>query len=133
MWKSWSDEQKEQRKREIFELAAAYTYFTQYTDEYRHELASSYGGFELTDQAQTDLLRSALTEIVTVSFRSFSPKRVINSFCCLDSWSENSERRFQLDSHKFPDQMHGSIISLDVDCRFCYDIACVYEQGGDDY
>ena len=75
MWKSWSDEKKEQRKREIFELAAAYTYFTQYSDEYRHELASSYGGFELSDQAQLDLIRSAFTEIITVSFRSFSLKR----------------------------------------------------------
>ena len=66
MWKNWSDEKKEQRKREIFELAAAYTYFTQHTDEYRHELASSSGGFELRDVAQQDLLRSAITEIVTL-------------------------------------------------------------------
>ena len=68
-WKNWSDEQKEQRKREIFALAEAFTYFTQHTDEFRHELSSNSGGFELRDQAQQDLLRSALTEILTVSFR----------------------------------------------------------------
>ena len=52
MWKDWSDEFKEQRKREIFENAAAYAHFTQHSDEFRHELASGYGGFELRDVAQ---------------------------------------------------------------------------------
>ena len=66
MWKDWSDDKKDQRKREILALAAAYTYFTQHSDEFRDELASDGGGFELRDTAQQDLLRSAFTELLTV-------------------------------------------------------------------
>ena len=38
------------------------------TDDFRHEFASTYGGFELQDMTQQSVLRSAIGEILSVRF-----------------------------------------------------------------
>lgn len=66
----WSEEKLVARKEELIELARAWTKYTDKTDAFRNEeggASGSYGGFELRDAAQTSKLRSAVTEILSVS------------------------------------------------------------------
>ena len=62
-----SQEEIEAIKEEIHAKAVTLAPFTQRTDEFRDPKASGSGGFELRDAAQTSLLRSAATEIISVS------------------------------------------------------------------
>ena len=62
-------------KEECFAKAAALRPFTERTDTFRHDKASSSGGFELRDGDQTSLLRSAATEIIAVSI--FCPVKMV--------------------------------------------------------
>ena len=45
----WSDEEREARKQEIMALVDAYCHFTGRSGQFRHQMASDYGGFWLTD------------------------------------------------------------------------------------
>mmetsp|Transcript_186 Transcript_186/g.330 ORF Transcript_186/g.330 Transcript_186/m.330 type:complete len:134 (+) Transcript_186:160-561(+) len=51
------------------EKAEAFSHYTDRKDEFRTAKASSSGGFELRDSAQTALLRSAGTEIISMMGR----------------------------------------------------------------
>ena len=64
---TWSDEEREARKQELLEKAAAFTPFTDVSGDHRADTAGYSGGFELRDNAQTALLRSAVGEIISVS------------------------------------------------------------------
>ena len=86
-WISWTDEQKAARKQEILDMARAYSHYTDKTDQFRHECASSYGGFWLLDTDKASLLRSAVTEIFKVSRVIF----VAKSLTCIDGGGENHE------------------------------------------
>lgn len=65
--KTWTPEQREARIQELVALAEQFT-LSENRDTYRGENPSSHGGFELRDPEQTAILRSAITEIIAVSF-----------------------------------------------------------------
>ena len=67
LWASWSDEEKAAKKQELFDKSTTLSPYTDKTDQFRHETASPYGGFCLTDPDRISLLRSSVGEIIGVS------------------------------------------------------------------
>ena len=65
--KTKTAEELQALKEEIMAKADAWTHYTDLKDEDRAENASSWGGFSLQSAEHTALLRSAGTEIITVS------------------------------------------------------------------
>ena len=87
----WTEEEKAARQQELIDKAEAFSPFTGRTDEFRHPTACPSGGFQLTDAAQTSLLRSSVTEILSVSENlPISPP----VFVCVDGGTKDYERRF---------------------------------------
>ena len=99
IWKTWSEEQKEAKKQEILDRARTWAPLTQYDGQYRDPLSSAGGGFELRDDAQKAILRSAIGELVSVSgFDALN----LTKFILLDGRKKDAGWRFQPDSHQFP-------------------------------
>ena len=78
-WSGRTPEELKQRQEELLELAKKWKVFSERTDQFRSEKASSSGGFELRDDAQTSILRSAVGEIIGVSqtFKERSASRAL--------------------------------------------------------
>ena len=79
LYAKWTPEEREARKNELLQKSTEYEPFTERSGEFRHPEASSSGGFELRDAAQTSLLRSAVGEIISVSTYSQSYNPSITS------------------------------------------------------
>ena len=76
------------------------------TDDVRAAHASSYGGFELYDADKLAKIRGAIGILISVSeFKTFHIRwnylmhNCVYIFCGIESWSENFERRLQLDTN----------------------------------
>ncbi len=67
IWMNSTEEQKQARLQEVIAAANKLSPFTDRTDAHRSEDASGSGGFELRDDEQTRILKSAVGEIVAVS------------------------------------------------------------------
>ena len=135
MWAKMTEDEREARKVELLAMAEAFAPTTENVgDQFRHDVASSSGGFECRDTELTSVLRKTTLEIIAVSKGLFMSLQQHTEFVffLLDGWQKNYEGRLQSVKHQFPDQMHESINSTYGLVRLHYNVSYLDEQSGHD-